>query len=1455
MMKKIETHRFLIFFIGISSFLLNGQSLDKNFTAELIPKGAMSPHQVNSIVGSSARKSEININSPVSDRDFEANKVITLSPGAKLTGDVSLKIKALSVTDNTFLSTIVYYDGLGRQIQNVAVKRNPDGKDIVGYHKYDQFGRNEKTYLPFPTNQNTGGFINDPIPQINSYYQTKYGDSNPYSQQRFDNSPLSRVLESASPGNAWALLPNSDNDRTTKFAYETNLDNEVLHFNLKHNIGISMHFYYAAGELQKSIVKSENWKSADGKLNTSEAFVDKNGRTVADVRYKRTGSTIEKLVTYNVYDDYGRLRYLIPPKATKLLTPILTSQRYSNTEKVTIPKEDFTFTNRGSVRGEGSITYQILNNRLKIVVSGSFDSPSLSILGLRNTTRVQQSNTIATLPITSDFPDMQFGNLTTSPLPDLVSIGVKEGKLTLKDNNNYVYITNVNGTFYSPILFKNLASSSQVKTILNKLAFRYEYDEYNREVAKKTPGKGWEYIVYDQLDRQILVQDANLREKNQWLFTKYDAYGRSIYSGKFTSSKSRVQLQADLDAFIANNTNKANIENRIGGTVNVGNVAISYSNNAFPNTGITELLTVSYYDDYNFVDTSKPAMPSSIDGQVVTQRTKGLPTSIWVKTLGANTWSKSYTYYDERGRAIQSYDKNHQGGHTISNSKLDFRGNVQKAVTTHKKVSSAPLLTITDRFEYDTALRLKGQYQKINNQPEELLSEIKYDALGNSEGRKVGGLASSNIALQDISYTYNIRGWMKEVNDVEHLGNSLFAYKLNYNDPLEGNGITNASRLYNGNIAQSIWKSQHDNIKQSYVYNYDALNQLKDASYLSGNTLARPPNGRLEVHNINYDANGNISGLSRYGLNGVGNSGSTSNKPHDVLNYNYEADSNVLLSVTDTGDKTKGFVDGNASGNDYVYDKNGNLIKDLNKGISEIEYNYLDLVQKITFTNGKSISFTYDASGRKLSKVYVSGGNTTKTEYLGGFQYQQNELQFFPTAEGYASKEAGNTFKYNYVYADHLGNNRLSYSDTNNDGSISTNEILSNSNYYPMGGILEGDFNSAIASNYNYKFQGKELQLDNNVRLFDFGSRMYDPTLGRWFNTDPQNQYNSPYVALGNNYIITVDPDGEWVHIAIGAVAGGLINLAVNWDNIDNFGEGLAAFGTGALAGGLTAACGGCSAGAIAAIGVGTGALTSATNAIVAQTGNGVGLGDVQWGAVGQSAFIGAIAGGASSIASSYATNTLSSPLINNLKIASPLLSDAINGTVAGAAGGFVGGGVGGFISEGTFDGAIRGSLDGLKSGAIIGLGTSVGLSYVNAKLNHINPITGKSNEVKKDFTQKTNFWKEATTFRGVKVFQRNDIFDPNTVSSWKVKGVTVTGTNIERMSHGLAPIGIDGKSVNIHHMLQSATGSMAEMTQTFHKSNHSTIHINPNTIPSGINRSQFNQWRTDYWKNRATGF
>jgi len=109
-------------------------------------------------------------------------------------------------------------------------------------------------------------------------------------------------------------------------------------------------------------------------------------------------------------------------------------------------------------------------------------------------------------------------------------------------------------------------------------------------------------------------------------------------------------------------------------------------------------------------------------------------------------------------------------------------------------------------------------------------------------------------------------------------------------------------------------------------------------------------------------------------------------------------------------------------------------------------------------------------------------------------------------------------------------------------------------------------------------------------------------------------------------------------------------------------------------------------------------------------------------------------------------------------------------------------------------------------------------------------------------------FWKKSTDFEGHRVHQRDDLIDPVATDP---KG----RTNMDRMEKGLAPLGPDGKPVNLHHTTQRDDGALAEVGQTFHQRNHRVIHINPNSIPSGIDRAAFDGIRERYWMHRADDF
>ncbi|MBW8308619.1 MAG: HNH/ENDO VII family nuclease [Candidatus Paracaedibacteraceae bacterium] len=109
-------------------------------------------------------------------------------------------------------------------------------------------------------------------------------------------------------------------------------------------------------------------------------------------------------------------------------------------------------------------------------------------------------------------------------------------------------------------------------------------------------------------------------------------------------------------------------------------------------------------------------------------------------------------------------------------------------------------------------------------------------------------------------------------------------------------------------------------------------------------------------------------------------------------------------------------------------------------------------------------------------------------------------------------------------------------------------------------------------------------------------------------------------------------------------------------------------------------------------------------------------------------------------------------------------------------------------------------------------------------------------------------FWTKRIEFKGNKVYQRDDLIDPHFIG--------VDGrTNLQRMKMGHAPLTEDGKSINLHHMLQTQKGPIAEVSEAFHQGYAEIIHINPTSIPSGINRSYFDRWRSKYWAERAKDF
>ncbi|UOX34834.1 hypothetical protein LXD69_04820 [Flavobacterium sediminilitoris] len=170
---------------------------------------------------------------------------------------------------------------------------------------------------------------------------------------------------------------------------------------------------------------------------------------------------------------------------------------------------------------------------------------------------------------------------------------------------------------------------------------------------------------------------------------------------------------------------------------------------------------------------------------------------------------------------------------------------------------------------------------------------------------------------------------------------------------------------------------------------------------------------------------------------------------------------------------------------------------------------------------------------------------TIITTYLLGFQYKNSRLEFFPHAEGYVKYDQGD-YSYVFNYTDHLGNIRLSYTYINNSNIIDTDEIVEENQYYPFG-LKHETHNSSNA--YQYKFNGKELQTELGLNLYDYGARNYDPAIGRWMNMDNMSEKyftSSPYVYAGNIPTKFVDYDGNDFGISF---QNGVITVTQVWYN------------------------------------------------------------------------------------------------------------------------------------------------------------------------------------------------------------------------------------------------------------------------------------------------------------------
>ena len=415
------------------------------------------------------------------------------------------------------------------------------------------------------------------------------------------------------------------------------------------------------------------------------------------------------------------------------------------------------------------------------------------------------------------------------------------------------------------------------------------------------------------------------------------------------------------------------------------------------------------------------------------------------------------------------------------------------ATVTHTHAASGKTTrTEVHAYSYDHADRLLKVEHTLGG-TNVTLAAYGYDNFGRLQSKSLHGSSTNKL-----TYAYNVRNWLTGISG------SKFTQNLYYNT---GNGTAR----YNGSISSMTWKAGNESTVRGYKFTYDGLDRLLNATY--GETAGINANTDRFSENVTaYDKNGNIKTLQRYGQTAASGYGL-------IDNLTFTLASNLLNRVDDAAAASAygggfEFKDGVKQANEYTYDSNGNLTKDLNKGISTITYNVLNLPNMVTFSDGSTIAYTYGADGTKLKTVHKTGSTTTTTDYCGNVVYENGVQKLLLTDEGYVTLSDS---KYHYYLKDHQGNNRVVI---NQSGTVEETN-----HYYPFGGVFANTGNTQP-----YKYNGKEFDGKKGVNLYDYGARHYDAALGRFTTVDSlaEKHYSeSLYTYCYSNPINCIEPNGK----------------------------------------------------------------------------------------------------------------------------------------------------------------------------------------------------------------------------------------------------------------------------------------------------------------------------------------
>ncbi len=928
---------------------------------------------------------------------MDQNFVRTEVPKIPITDEFELAILDASEKAMSY----AYSDGLGRPTMSVAVEAGQNFEDAIQFSKYNDQGRQEISYMPYYKESMVPGQFIDPDDAIDeqsdfynaakSNYDDIAHDNNPYTKTEWD--ARGRVKSVIAPGEAW----HSDGGKKTTYNYAVfdptlavdkpwSIHAPVIKWTIEN--GLPKHDgTYVAKELSISSV-------TDVEGRKTRKVTDARGLTVTSQIYD---SDQKKWIgSYQVYDDFGRVRFVIPPLLVEISTP--------SQVQVDELAFQYVYDNKGRVTdqsapGAGWVRYVYDHwNRLVLIRHSAqrrednkywtfykYDAMNRQIMSgeiLEPRNRDQLQDALDEITANSKRfetrnPDVSRGYTKYKSFPNLNADYTSEQYeiLTINYFDDYDFI--------------------------NYPGWDNEGHNYTFSNPLQNPNYGWGPEGYE-----VLTQDKTI-------------YSLAALDGK------KYALRQGVSIWLK-----------------------SLSNPEAAPTKVTaeDAITSSYDFDIVSANLHNGNAINSVTGSKV-------------KILGTNIWLNSVVYYDERGRVIQTVSENHKGGIDRLSNDLDWKGELQNMLVEHASSSDhVTLLSEYEYAQNGQLLKtwqtinegeriLVGDYHY--NVWGELVEKNLHGTLSFVDGQS--SISDGEMTfLQSVDYRYNLQGALTKINDPSRLNqdridgtqeNDLFGMEYFYEKSATINGSGTKGR-YDGLVNAMVWNANNleegDFTKTGIAYAYDDQSRLQSTSYGSGVSLDDQASkdsysvliGSYDENDnyiSGYDDNGNILSLTR----------NADGAEIDNLTYTYQTNSNKLTKVSDS-DSDKGFSNLNGSTvidyeGEYDYDGMGNMTFDAHKSI-ELHYNHMQLVDRIDFIDAQtdqvqsSIVYTYDAARNRLAKQVLDadGNSIARVDYVGLVEYMDDDINQVFTDEGRAYKQNGE-YHYEYFITDHQGNNRVAF--------------------------------------------------------------------------------------------------------------------------------------------------------------------------------------------------------------------------------------------------------------------------------------------------------------------------------------------------------------------------------------------------------------------------------------------